>query len=158
MCTQSSNSSGATMSMSIARSPKYPQSGYGTTHVIGAAAPVDYPTTRPAALERPSETAPGDQPNLYFHLSHILEWEIWNHSQTRHELCAEQYRRNLLEDQMWHLTSELAQWQAACQEAYAMIDAHRAEQAVLQQKIDEASLELLHRQQKVSDNLPPLLG
>jgi hypothetical protein len=140
------------MTMSAACSAKYHQPEYANPHANSAAVPVDRPGSRPATLERPPETAPGDHPNLYFQLSQILEWEIWNHSQTRDELCAEQQRRNLLEGQMWHLASELAQWQAACQEAYAMIDAHRAEQTILKQGMDGLSLELLRSQHRVGSN------
>ncbi|KAF1353044.1 hypothetical protein EJ07DRAFT_158861 [Lizonia empirigonia] len=49
------------------------------------------------------------QPDIYFHLSQVLEWEIWTHSQTRAKLASECMRSAELAEQVNRLSSELVQ-------------------------------------------------
>jgi hypothetical protein len=101
---------------------------------------------------------PQPQPNLYLQLSQILEWEIWNHSQTRSGLCSELTRRMELETQVWKLNQNLAQWQESCNIAYAALDEHRAENANLKLDVEALTDELRHLRQiqvRHSDPLAP---
>ena len=112
---------------------------------------IDRHPTWPARLECPAIAGPGfPQPNLYLQVSQILEWEIWSHSLTRNELWAAQNERSELETHMTRLAHDLTQWQAACQAAYAALDAHRVEHAALQKNMDIVTAELYRRQQYVS--------
>lgn len=47
------------------------------------------------------------QPDIYLHLSQVLEWEIWTHSQTHAKLVSECMRSAELADQVSRLSSEL---------------------------------------------------
>jgi hypothetical protein len=99
--------------------------------------------TWPASLPTPSNHAsPQPQPNLYLQLSQILEWEIWNHNQTRGGLCSELTRRTELEAQVWKLNHELAQWHESCHIAYAALDEHRAENSNLKLDVEALAAEL----------------
>lgn len=55
------------------------------------------------------------QPDTYLHLSQVLEWEIWTHSQTRARLTSECMRSAELAAQVNRLSSELAQLREATQ-------------------------------------------
>jgi hypothetical protein len=111
---------------------------------------IGQPLTWPAELERPAIAGAGyPHPNLFLQLSQILEWEIWGHSLTRNELWTVQNERIDLETHINRLTQDLAQWQAACQAAYAALDEHRTEHAALQKNMDTVTAELYRRQQYV---------
>jgi hypothetical protein len=104
--------------------------------------------TWPASLPPPNDHAtPQPQPNLYLQLSQILEWEIWNHSQTRSGLCSELTCRMELETQVWKLNRNLAQWQESCNIAYAALDEHRAENTNLKLNVEALTDELRHLRQ-----------
>ena len=77
-------------------------------------------------------------PDLYLQLSHILEWEIWNHNQTRGHLDAERDKVNELSAQVWRLSRDIDQWRHTCQQGYAALDQHRAENAELKRALAEA--------------------
>ncbi|EOA84431.1 hypothetical protein ACJQWK_06618 [Exserohilum turcicum] len=78
------------------------------------------------------------QPDLYLQLSHILEWEIWNHNQTRGYLTTERDKVSELNAQVWRLSRDIEQWRDACQQGYAAIDQHRAENVELKRALAEA--------------------
>lgn len=104
--------------------------------------------TWPAPLQPPSNQAtPQPQPNLYLQLSQILEWEIWNHNQTRSGLCSELARRTELEAQVWRLNNELAQWQENSRIAYTALDEHRTQNSNLKLDIEALTDELRHLRQ-----------
>ncbi|KAF1840096.1 uncharacterized protein K460DRAFT_322427 [Cucurbitaria berberidis CBS 394.84] len=99
--------------------------------------------TWPAPLPTPSNSvAAQPQPNLYLQLSQILEWEIWNHNQTRAGLCSELTRRTELEAQIWKASHDLAQWQETCQTVYGALNEHREENANLKLDLEAATSEL----------------
>lgn len=104
----------------------------------------------PALLQAPVDHAPPQlQPNLYLQLSQILEWEIWNHNQTRGGLCSELTHRMQLEAQVLSLNNELAQWKEGCRIAYAALDEHRAENSNLKLDVEALTDELRHLRQYV---------
>ena len=80
----------------------------------------------------------GTQPDLYLQLSHILEWEIWNHNQTRDHLATERDKVSELNSLVWRLSQDIDQWRSACQQGYAALDQHRAENAELKRALAEA--------------------
>jgi hypothetical protein len=101
--------------------------------------------TWPLSLQTPNNhTSPQLQPDLYLQLSQILEWEIWNHNQTRGGLCSELARRTELEAQVYKLNQELAQWQESCRIAYGALDEHRAESSNLKLDVEALTDELRH--------------
>lgn len=93
--------------------------------------------TWPASLPKPSHSAPSQpQPNLYLQLSQILEWEIWNHNQTRAGLHAERVRRTELEAEVWKLSQAIGQWQATHQAACATVEDHQVENESLRADLE----------------------
>ncbi|EMD95304.1 hypothetical protein COCC4DRAFT_65401 [Bipolaris maydis ATCC 48331] len=78
------------------------------------------------------------QPDLYLQLSHILEWEIWNHNQTRGYLATERDKVSELNAQVWRLSRDIEQWRNTCQQGYAALDQHRAENVELKRALAEA--------------------
>ncbi|EUC27543.1 hypothetical protein COCCADRAFT_9883 [Bipolaris zeicola 26-R-13] len=128
--------------------------------MAGTAVPVDWPTLLrrqqgeaqgASNIEHPrnsswpiSSASPirncgtGTQPDLYLQLSHILEWEIWNHNQTRDHLATERDKVSELNSLVWRLSQDIDQWRSACQQGYAALDQHRAENAELKRALAEA--------------------
>ncbi|CAN9226916.1 unnamed protein product [Alternaria alternata] len=114
----------------------------------------------PSPLQTPDNHAsPQLQPDLYLQLSQILEWEIWNHNQTRGGLCLELARRTELEAQVCRLNQELAQWQESNRIAYGALDEHRAENSNLKLDVEALTDELRHLREQVQpmprDSPPP---
>jgi hypothetical protein len=106
--------------------------------------------TWPSPLQTPENHAsPQLQPDLYLQLSQILEWEIWNHNQTRGGLCLELARRTELEAQVCRLNQELAQWQESNRIAYGALDEHRAENSNLKLDVEALTDELRHLREQV---------
>ena len=120
----------------------------------------EHPRTPPLAqtpINSINHTAPQLQPDLYLQLSQILEWEIWNHNQTRGGLCAELIRRTELEAQISKLNHELAQWQEGCRTAHAALHEHRTENSNLKLDVEALTDELRHlRQLQVCNMRIPL--
>jgi hypothetical protein len=99
--------------------------------------------TWPAQLLRPSDAAAAyPQPNLLLQLTQILEWEIWNHNQTRTELSAEKHRCSDLESKVWNLSRHLSASQESCQTVYHVLDDHRRENVALKQEVESLTAEL----------------
>jgi hypothetical protein len=96
-----------------------------------------------------NHASPQLQPDLYLQLSQILEWEIWNHNQTRGGLCLELARRTELEAQVCRLNQELAQWQESNRIAYGALDEHRAENSNLKLDVEALTDELRHLREQV---------
>jgi hypothetical protein len=125
--------------------------------MAGTAVEVDWPTllwrrqqqasgvelardpTWPAALPAPGQCVVGPQPNLYLQLTQILEWEIWNHNQTRAQLAAEYSNREELDARVWQLSHDLEHWQHECQQVYTALGEHRAQYAALQRELEAAT-------------------
>lgn len=80
-----------------------------------ASEPVElaYTPTWPTQSQSPVNHLAGQwpQPNIYLHLSQVLEWEIWTHSQTRAKLASECMRSAELAEQVNRLSGELMQLQ-----------------------------------------------
>lgn len=72
-----------------------------------------WPTKLQSSVSYIKDQSP--QPDLYLHLSQVLEWEIWTHSQTRAKLSSECMRSAELAGQVNRLSSELLQLQKSCQ-------------------------------------------
>ena len=108
--------------------------------------------TWPAMLPSPKQVASVaySQPNLYLQLSQILEWEIWNHNQTRAQVYTEQTRCGEIEAEVWRLSQIIAQWEETCRTAHAALDEHRMEHVKLVQELEATAAELHSLQQKVN--------
>jgi hypothetical protein len=129
-------------------------------NMAGTAVPVDWPTllrgqqqlrtqrnpgidqTRNATWPFPSTAAVRNpetqsQSDRYLQLWHVLEWEMWSHSQVRGYLAAERTKVCELEAQVWNLSREIEQWRNACQQGYAALDQHRTENAELKRALAE---------------------
>ena len=105
--------------------------------------------TWPAYLQPPnSNTSARPQPNLCLQLAQVLEWEIWNHDQTRAGMRAEQNRCEELEGHVWKLEQDIAQWQQACNTVCAALDEHRTEHANLQRDLEGLTAELEQARQE----------
>jgi hypothetical protein len=110
--------------------------------------------TWPAHLQPPHGNASAHpQPNMCLQLTQILEWEIWNHEQTRAGMQAEQNRCEELEGHVWKLERDIAQWQQACTTVSAALNKHRMEHASLQSDLNGIAVELeqlrqIHHQPK----------
>jgi hypothetical protein len=76
------------------------------------------------------------QPNPCLQLTQVLEWELWNHEQTRANLQQEQTHCARLQGYIWKLERDITQWQASCETVYAALNEHRAEHAALQRDFD----------------------
>jgi hypothetical protein len=99
--------------------------------------------TWPAQLQRPSDaTEASPQPNLLLQLTQILEWEIWNHNQTRTELSVEKQRCSNLESKVCKLSRHLSASQESCQTVYNVLDDHRRENVALKQDVESLTAEL----------------
>jgi hypothetical protein len=108
--------------------------------------------TWPAMLPSPRVTPPVTctQPNLYLQLSQILEWEIWNHNQTRAQVHTAQTRCSDMEAEVWRLSGVVFQWEATCRTAHAALDEHRMEHIKLTQELEATAAELHTLQQQAS--------
>lgn len=108
--------------------------------------------TWPAHLEPPHSDSAHPQPNVSLQLTQVLEWEIWNHDQTRASLRAEQHCSEDLEGHIWKLEQDIAQWQQACHTISVALGEHRSEHANLQKDLDGMAneLEYLRRLQPAS--------
>lgn len=106
--------------------------------------------TWPAMLPSPRVVSPVayPQPNLYLQLSQILEWEIWNHNQTRAQVYAAQTRCSDMEAEMWRLSQVASQWEDTCKAAHAALDEHRMEHIKLVQELEATAAELHTLQQQ----------
>ncbi|KAF1363097.1 hypothetical protein EJ07DRAFT_152614 [Lizonia empirigonia] len=106
--------------------------------------------TWPAVLPSPRSVHPAacTQPNLYLQLSQILEWEIWNHNQTRAQAYTAQTQRNDMEAEIWRLSQVVSQWEETCRTAHAALDEHRMEHIKLVQELETTSAELHTLQQQ----------
>lgn len=124
-----SNSHHATDSVELARSPTWP-------------AILPSPNNAPQATY--------SQPNLYLQVSQILEWEIWNHNQTRAQMHTDQTRCGELEAEIWRLTQIIGQWRDTCMTAHAALDEHRMEHIKLVQELEATAAELHKLQQTAS--------
>jgi len=100
--------------------------------------------TWPAQLEPPHSNSTDLQPNTFLQLTQVLEWEVWNHDQTRAVLRAEQNRSGDLEGHIWKLEQDIAQWQQACHSISVAFAEHRNEHANLQKDLDGMADELEH--------------
>ncbi|KAF1347268.1 hypothetical protein EJ07DRAFT_31304, partial [Lizonia empirigonia] len=100
--------------------------------------------TWPAMLPSPRNAAPVacTQPNLYLQLSQILEWEIWNHNQTRAQVYTEHARCGKMETEIWRLSQIISQWEGTCRAAHAALDEHRMEHIKLVQELEATAAEL----------------
>jgi hypothetical protein len=106
------------------------------------------PPTWPAHFEPPhSESLGQPQPNLLLQLTQILEWETWNHDQTRSSLSTEKARCGMLEGTVWKLEYDVAHWQQSCNTVYAALNEHRAENAGLKRDMDGLLIEVQHLRQ-----------
>lgn len=107
--------------------------------------------TWPAMLPSPQIIPPVacPQPNLYLQLTQILEWEIWNHNQTRAQFCAAQNRCSDMEAEMWRLSQAASQWEDTCRAAHVALDEHRMERIKLVQEMEATAAELHTLQQQV---------
>ncbi|KAF2633013.1 hypothetical protein BU25DRAFT_406285 [Macroventuria anomochaeta] len=112
--------------------------------------------TWPAMLPSPNSVShvTCSQPNLYLQLSQILEWEIWNHNQTRTQVFSEQTRCGELEAEIWRLSQIIVQWQETCKTTYAALDEHRMEHIKLVQELEATTTELRSLQEKVIRRSP----
>ncbi|KAF2844488.1 hypothetical protein T440DRAFT_523467 [Plenodomus tracheiphilus IPT5] len=99
--------------------------------------------TWPAYLEPPySNTDAHPQPNTFLQLTQVLEWEIWNHDQTRARLSAEQHRSEQLDGHVLKLEQDITQWQQAYHTISVALGEHRNERANLQSDLDDMAAEL----------------
>ncbi|EDU46059.1 hypothetical protein PtrEW4_011747 [Pyrenophora tritici-repentis] len=115
---------------------------------VNYAAPQDAAINHATPLEAPvNYNMPFGQPNLYLQLSQILEWEIWNHNQTRAALCTELARRAETETEIHMKSQELERWKESCHIVYTALDEHRAENASLKLDIEALTAELRHRRE-----------
>jgi hypothetical protein len=87
------------------------------------------------------------QPNLFLQLTQILEWEIWNHNQTRTILAAEKHCVSELNVKLWKLLRERDNWEETCQTVYGVLDDHRRENAAMKRDIESLTAELEHLRQ-----------
>lgn len=115
--------------------------------------------TWPAPLQPPNDTvaAAHPQPNLYLQLTQILEWEIWNHNQTRAALHSQTALCEDLETHVQHLTRKIAQWEESCNTVYSALNEHRRENTALKHDMDCLSEELEYlRQRRLEREVPTL--
>lgn len=107
---------------------------------------------------QPSHTQSADgavsayaQPNPCLQLTQVLQWEIWNHDQTRIGLHVEQTHCAQLESHIRKLERDVAQWRESCETVYTALNEHRAEHATLQRDMNGVLAEvaqLRHEQYK----------
>ncbi|KAF1353038.1 hypothetical protein EJ07DRAFT_182967 [Lizonia empirigonia] len=122
----------------------------GTSNDVESSVELARSPTWPALLPPPQVFS--TQPNLYLQLSQILEWEIWNHNQTRAQVYAAQSRSSDIEAELWRVSQVASQWEETCKVAHAALDEHRMEHIRLVQELETTAAELHTLQQQASSH------
>lgn len=92
--------------------------------------------------------------DLYFHLSQVLQNEIWCHNQTRSHLVTELANRLTLEEELRKVKEDVEQWRKTCRNVYESLNDHRAEATRLREELQEVTTEL----ERTKVRIHPQLG